>query len=360
MLTALTDEQKFFQLSMYAERDYLREIRKKQLFFCPACNERVVLKVGEVIVPHFAHIKNQSCDVFSEGETRAHLKGKHLLYNWYKKQSQPVLLEPYIRVIRQRPDLLLKQRQKYVAIEFQCSPIQSTYIRRRTKGYNRLNMDVLWIGLAKKTMFNGLQKIKLSPFHQLFVRQQLLILLDVEKRYFNLIKPLLHVSGMQFISFTKKLRLTDVEYPLLKIEDEEIDVEHLVTLWFEERQRYLLNRVRFNKRGIQDPFFQCCYINKIALMDLPNWIGLPTKSHGKSHAVEWQLIVVMLLKTVDIDDVYEEFRKRYRTYNIPIEAVEGYLRFIKRYNPTLKWADLKNHSISEEIITQFVALKFDN
>lgn len=360
MLTALTGERKIFQLSMYAERDYLREIRKKQLFFCPACNERVVLKVGEVIVPHFAHLKNQSCDVFSEGETKAHLKGKHLLYNWFKKQSQPVLLEPYIRAIRQRPDLLLKQQQKYVAIEFQCSPIQSGYIKSRTRGYSHLNMDVLWVGLAKKTMFNGLQKIKLSQFHQLFVRQQLLILFDVEKQYFNLIKPLLHISGMQFISFTKKKRLSDGEYSLLKVEDEEIDVAHLVTLWFEERQRYLSNRIRFNKKGIQDPFFQCCYIHKITMMDLPNWIGLPTKFRGKSHAVEWQLIVIMLLKTVDIDDVYEEFRKRYRTYNIPIEVVESYLRFIKRHNSTLKWEDLKNDSISEEIITQFLALKFDN
>lgn len=360
MLTALTEKRQVIQLSMHAKKDHLREIRKKQVFFCPACNERVILKVGEVIIPHFAHMKNLTCDVFSEGETKAHLKGKHLLYNWLKKQTLPVMMEPYLGAIRQRPDLLLKKEESYVAIEFQCSTIQTVHIEARTKGYAKLGMEVLWIALAKKPFFPGLNKMKISQFHQRFIHRQNLILFDVEKRHFHLSRPLLHVAALQFISYNLKLTLAEANYPLTKVVEADVNVQDLMTLWFEERQRYIVNRIRFNKRGLKDPFILCCYIHKITALDLPNWIGIPSTYRGDRHSVEWQLFVIMLLKTVDLDCIYEELGKRYRHIKISIEAVEAYLRFIKRYNPTLKWSDLKNDSISEEITTQFLALKFDN
>ena len=91
---------------------------KTKTYYCPSCQNRVHLKAGSTIRPHFAHYKKEACAAFSEGETEEHLLGKQQLYDWLVGLGHSVEMEAYLPELMQRPDLLLEGK---IAIEFQCS-----------------------------------------------------------------------------------------------------------------------------------------------------------------------------------------------------------------------------------------------
>ena len=52
--------------------------KKGRKYYCSGCHGQVILRCGKLRVSHFAH-KKHACDIFSEGETSEHLRGKKLL-----------------------------------------------------------------------------------------------------------------------------------------------------------------------------------------------------------------------------------------------------------------------------------------
>lgn len=118
----------------------------KEEYLCPACQEKVILKQGSLVSPHFAHQKHSDCHSFSEGESQEHLQGKKVLFKTLKKHYSEVSLEPYISQLQQRPDLMVKnERGDYQAIEFQCSPISIDKMIQRSQGYTKEGIEVIWI-----------------------------------------------------------------------------------------------------------------------------------------------------------------------------------------------------------------------
>lgn len=360
MLVALTQNKELFRLNMITSKERLREIRKENVFYCPACRQKLTLKIGEIITPYFSHYKrNTSCDLFSDYESTAHIRGKNILFDWFQRRKIPVILEPYIPAIRQRPDLLLKKEQRYIAIEFQCSSLTFQKIAERTSGYNRVDIDVQWIPLAKKGFYLGLQTVSLSSFHQSCIKDKQLVLLEPFKKQWHIAQLILPLYGKKAIYMNEKIAINQLE-DFFVLENQLIDKEQLCIKWFEERKRYVINRLRFNKKGIKDEFFNACYTHQLSVLELPNWIGLPAIKRAKHHPIEWQLLVVLLLKNIDSDDVYDEFCRRYPMFKLEYATLNRYLHFLKRENPQLLWGDLNDNSISEEIYSQYVALKFDN
>lgn len=116
---------------------------RKKSYFCPSCREQVTLKRGSRMVAHFAHRPNSSCQPFSESESQAHLTGKWQLADYFGEGN--VELEPYIKTLAQRPDLLLKRDGRKMAVEYQCSPISVGKLQQRSQGYNSYGMEVVWI-----------------------------------------------------------------------------------------------------------------------------------------------------------------------------------------------------------------------
>lgn len=114
--------------------------KKSDNFSCPVCKEKVVLKKGTIMSPHFSHQKNSNCiTLIEEGETEEHLLGKQQLY--FFTRSNKTLVENYLPKIKQRPDLLYKN----LAIEFQCSPININKLEHRIHGYEKQQIKSLWI-----------------------------------------------------------------------------------------------------------------------------------------------------------------------------------------------------------------------
>lgn len=136
-------------------------------YFCPSCKEKVFLKQGIKNIPHFSHYKNSNCQCFSEGETEEHIRGKYFLYHFLKPHVDSIEMEPYIKTLKQRPDLLITKNKQKVAIEFQCSSISIKDVLKRSKGYKTADIIVLWIigsPLILKTRLTQLHRAMMNQY----------------------------------------------------------------------------------------------------------------------------------------------------------------------------------------------------
>ncbi|MGA9286927.1 MAG: competence protein CoiA family protein, partial [Anaerobacillus sp.] len=153
MLTAIGSDGILFNLADHkGELNDLRKLRNKSEYFCPVCGLKMMMKLGEKRIWHFAHQGTAFCNERWEPESNYHLTGKLQLYEWIKKDHSDVKVECYLPVSRQRPDLLLPSSS--IAIEYQCSLINNNLLKQRTSDYQHLGLDVYWILGAKRLKIN--------------------------------------------------------------------------------------------------------------------------------------------------------------------------------------------------------------
>ncbi|RXI98236.1 hypothetical protein DS745_18040 [Anaerobacillus alkaliphilus] len=174
MLVALTKDGTPFSLVAHQyEKKELLKFRGEKSFFCPACGQEVILKLGSKHAWHFAHKQALNCTVEMEGETLTHLDGKKLLFDWLFNQGLTVSLEPYLKDIKQRPDLLVTIHKKTYVIEFQCSNISPQIFYKRTETYQKNNYIPVWI-LGSNQLKRAYRNVyRLSSFHWLFAHTNL-------------------------------------------------------------------------------------------------------------------------------------------------------------------------------------------
>lgn len=112
---------------------------------CPGCRQPVLLRRGEQVIAHFAHLAGQCCDFESEAESKAHLQAKIKLAKLFRSLSYDVELEYYLPAIKQRADLLVSSQGKSRPFEIQCSALNLRRLKERNTGYKSLNMEPLWV-----------------------------------------------------------------------------------------------------------------------------------------------------------------------------------------------------------------------
>ena len=151
--------------------------KKGRKYYCSGCHGQVILRCGKLRVSHFAH-KKHACDIFFEGETSEHLRGKKLLMTWLRKEGKDPQIEAYLTSLHQRPDILCNNK----AFEFQCSPISVERMSERSKGYISEGYDFFWF-LGKRHLI----KKRLTQQIAQFIRWHknlgfYLIYINVEQR----------------------------------------------------------------------------------------------------------------------------------------------------------------------------------
>src|SRR5690625_2120567 len=104
MLQAQSNKGELITLATLTEAE-IKTVRRDSQFYCPVCKELLMIRVGKQVVPHFAHYPKSKCPETSGGEGPYHENGKLLLYKWLKSQYLHVELEPYLKNIKQQPDL---------------------------------------------------------------------------------------------------------------------------------------------------------------------------------------------------------------------------------------------------------------
>ncbi|MGX9133424.1 competence protein CoiA [Rummeliibacillus sp. JY-2-4R] len=354
-------------------KDKLKELRKTEQFFCPQCEETVHLKIGQIMIPHFAHQKKSTCaESFSEGETTEHLLGKQKLYEMFQKLKMTVQLEPYLKELAQRPDILLDYNKKQFAIEYQCSTIPIPHMEHRTRGYHQSNIKPIWIlktPINKLTYKNGIQQIKLSPFKQQFISyiqgQAHMITFDAESGDFVYFSYLMPISGYRYIALVKRLPIEAQRFPFLQVEVP-TEQEFLIywKLWKKARLQFLKSRLLSSNRGVQDTFLRACYDMRYQLGNLPLFVGIPvSKSFGFSvFNAEWQLLWIHYLEEIGKDlthissCIIHGFREKYPNIFINKQAIES----IKSYNEIIKGINISkiNSAFDEEMLYRHIYVQF--
>lgn len=331
------------------EYDELIELKRREQFYCPQCQEPLLMRIGQVVIPHFAHQKNSNCkSMFSEGETTTHLLGKQLLYEKFQKLNLNVQLEPYLKELTQRPDLLIAINSKKFAVEFQCSTIPIPQMESRTKGYLKEKMTPIWILKTpndKQPFNDGIQLLKFSPFKQRFITYTQdcthMMTFDPESESFVYFSHLVPLGGYRFIGKVQHLSLEAQHFPFLTAKQlSESDFQIYWQLWKQERQLFLSRRLLVSRKGVQDAFLRACYFLRIQAEKLPLFIGIPVANNLRFSVVdaEWQLLWLMFLVENGEQFTYlsrkmiHNFSQKYPSLFLNDEAVHS----VKTYNFLLR------------------------
>ncbi|MGR6855530.1 competence protein CoiA family protein [Bacillus halotolerans] len=165
MFSAVTEDGQVFHLIGRQRREQLKQTR----FFCPVCAEELDVKLGSQKAPHFAHKQNKSCTIDIEPESAYHLEGKRQLYVWLKTQKASPLLEPYVKEIKQRPDILAKVKGDTLAVEYQCATLAPDVFQKRTAGFKQAGMIPQWILGGSRLKRTSSSFYQLSAFHWQFI-----------------------------------------------------------------------------------------------------------------------------------------------------------------------------------------------
>jgi competence protein CoiA len=341
LLTAIMKSGEKICLGDGWERRSLELLRKQDLFYCPYCHEKVILKLGEKRIFHFSHLSNSQCGFEQVGESEYHFNGKIQLYQWLKKQNVNPILEFYDPQIKQRADMVFTDGDKQFAMEFQCSTINEATLRKRTNGYHSLGYDPIWILGANQLTRKTSIVTSFTDFHYLFLREtanhtwMLPFYCSITNKFIlhDSIKPITirHAISHQRIINLDKMALshlfTSPEYMIVRAET-----------WIKELNRWKIKLIRY-PGAYQNPFLIALYQNNLNLLTLPPYLGFPVE---KSSCIItppfiWQtyLLIDVLLKKhprdpISIEELNQAFQKRLHRKHIEIRA----LPFIDHALPT--------------------------
>lgn len=300
MLMAYNEQRQIFLPYQYS-REALQRYRRQMKFYCPQCQQPVQLKIGKYNIPHFAHIATNSCiQLFAEGESKLHLQGKIQLFEWLKNLGHIVKLEPFLRKLSQRPDLLLTKEHKQIAIEFQCSTISHEKWLLRTSGYEKNCIQPLWLfQTPQRQTTKGIQKISISPIMQKVINTtalglSYLVTYDANTSRFIYWANLLYVHGHTFIGKVQELTIRKQHFPFY--EPKTITQEEFHYYWQVYKKyckQFVYQRLFHSKKGVQDAFLRSSYELGFALTGMPDYVGVPVKD-GEAipmFSIEWQTLL---------------------------------------------------------------------
>jgi competence protein CoiA len=120
-------------------------------FVCPGCRSAVILKRGRVKIAHFAHMAPVSCS-YAAGETAVHMAAKAAICAAFRARGLRAEVEFPVGQLSgdRRADVLVwGPAGQRVAVEVQHSAISLDDIARRTAGYMRAKIPVVWLPVLK-------------------------------------------------------------------------------------------------------------------------------------------------------------------------------------------------------------------
>ncbi|MBO0993671.1 competence protein CoiA [Bacillus sp. SD088] len=294
MLTALNEKGKLISL-INVPQTFTKRNRTSH-YYCPACEERLILKAGKIRIPHFAHKRSAECSILTtEPESPRHLLGKKHLYQHYKAKGLDIYLEHYLPEIRQRPDLFLKVGGLTYAIEYQCSPLPRQRLEERNAGYQELEILPIWILGSSPYKKRKNRTFVLSDFqfslstHHPHSGLTLLSYIPEKKAFLQL---------SQMISITSNTLLGVLqEFPLLNDKKSASvfdECAYDAQIWMNEKRMWLQQKVYYGNLH-QDSFLKAIYTTGHNPFLLPEICGIPVPHAHIIHEspVIWQFYLYL-------------------------------------------------------------------
>jgi competence protein CoiA len=361
MLTALKEDGERICLGDGWQKEGLKDLRKKEVFSCPQCREKMILKLGDKRIFHFSHIKGSQCQFEHERESEYHLKGKMQLYHWLKQQQLKPEMEYYDPKMKQRADVIFFIGTKKFALEYQCSNISESLYRKRTNGYLANGYTPIWILGAKQLIRKKANITTLTEFHYLFL----------QKYSSNIWVIPYYCSETQMFIFQRSIQPISIRNTLSDLQlvkRDEITFNQFISptvgksinlnVWIKELQSLKNKLIQF-KGSHQNPLLTSLYQSHLNLFLLPPYVGLPIRNSLfiLSPSLIWQTFLFIdvfikwdVKKPIRFHDIYIAFMKRklqnhIQIRNLPqlreesiISVIHGYVQllvrtgFLKRVN----------------------------
>ncbi|MFD1388174.1 competence protein CoiA [Oceanobacillus oncorhynchi subsp. oncorhynchi] len=271
-------------LFRHSQREIADWKENKNTFYCPVCKERVIIRSGERVVPHFSHLPQTAC-LFSGGEGAYHARGKLQLFQWLTRFNMQAELEVYFPEISQRADIFICIGQKKIAVEFQCSRIPQEEILSRIQGYKSIGIESIWILGAKYLKQKGAFTFQTNHFLDTFIHS------SPQKNYPQLFfyDPFLsemavlhHLHPLQ----ASKLFAKQLIYPLHKLHfkhlfQREKNPGNFPKVWLKEVQRLRLKvegaygAVYQLRRWLYSKGYLFQHLPSLCFMPIPYYAAVP-------------------------------------------------------------------------------------
>lgn len=272
---------------------------RRDEYYCPACASSVMFRSGPKTIPHFAHRKNQLCEVASDPESIEHLTGKLQLFKQLQLSTEKCQLEKYFPQIKQKSDIYFEYCGSRVAVEFQCSSISLDRLNERTLGYLSISIIPIWIFHISLLKVKYLSLVKLSKLVQQGINDSgQLYFFDPIKEACVILSQLAPFSVNQYFTNINRIALINL------LPNHLLDFHTAVPTYFHnwrlKRHHHLVKSIRFE--GLRVPFYQKLYQSGLHASQLPIFVGIPLPSGIllQTPAVEWQgriFLALYLLKT---------------------------------------------------------------
>lgn len=336
ILIARTQAGKLVYLTTATNQRQLAALKEQKHFFCPGCGAAMILKAGDVKIPHFAHRSLVGCDRSSEPETPLHIKGKLLLHQFFSEKNQHPELEKYLPSIKQRADVLVGSRY---AIEFQCSAISPADIAARTEGYALAALKAVWIRGISEAPQEGIGLLNLRPFEAAMLQRlegiDYLLAYHPETNRFFYRSSLFYIGGRRWLAKTKSLPAEKQAFPFAvpkKLTAHEF--AKLFSMAMNERDRFIRWQ-QFAKNRFQNPYWVLCYELGFDRIHLPDYIGVPIKGAEifKVDAAVWQLqALAAQAKGISVEDLLKSRKASFKDavpHSTAMAILREYLEFVE-------------------------------
>lgn len=376
MLVAQNEENEYIILNSHIPRKTLLELKKSSQFFCPQCKGKLLLKIGNIKIPHFAHHPKHHCEqTFSEKESYKHLLGKEQLYCFFKKQKGTTQIEPYLKKIQQRPDLLFTTKKETYAIEFQCSPIDDKLFTSRNEGYISIGIKPIWIPLnfenikTKKHITKLSIPIRFRKFMQHDENNSYFVTYNPMEKQFVYMTNLLHLYGNTFLSKIVPLSIMKQQFPFFipkKLTKNEFF--HYLKTYNIVKETYLHSRIFFSKKGVNDLFLRSVYELRLSITELPIFLGVPIKGNEQLSffSVEWQTALFYFMEMQKITpfemdgQAITQFLKwaQFIQSKNGKRVVETYCHLLKELNIQHIFTPVSEEKLNEVLFRLFLAFNW--
>lgn len=291
MLQARLKSGKYIIPALYPKSDLLQLRAGEESFYCPVCDEKVILRVGEKVVAHFAHTANVNCPSRGGGEGAYHEQGKLQLYEWLLRQGLSVELEAYMPEINQRPDILLHHGERRIVLEYQCSRISNEEIIERTNGYKEIGVPVIWILGEILLKRKGKQALRIDSFTRTLIHQFTSAYPLSLFYYCPFTCDLIKFQDFTFTNKNRALgkltvkRLETMTFPEL-LAKEFLPDYHFITIWKREKKYFRLRR--WGKLfGEERKWHHWLYRKGLHFEKLPSFVHLPVSGAYRMKLPGW-------------------------------------------------------------------------
>ncbi len=280
MLVAKSETGQF--IAAYKKDDRALEDLRKQTFTCPVCSSKVILKAGQVKIPHFAHHQDSECPNH-QGESEAHLNGKIDIHQWCQQQGYPSTLEFALPEVNQRIDVVAQISDIPVAFEYQCSPISLEEFEARTQGMREAGFLPIWIFGESYLNAHHQHSFRLSPVLKSSImteppfNQPTLLFYSPTKKQLTILTDF---YASDYRSFVQPAFIPIQKFQIQHLNTRSFQVNPLLSYWLKEKRRFRTMQ-RKHTSTTDHQFMQYLYRHYLHPQYLPACIHLPNQSSSR-------------------------------------------------------------------------------